>query len=1076
MTKASKPNMSDREASASPGSMSRNVSLRNLFQLLPDLVNHILHFYTRAATSSYSDRIPILSFSESVIRFSRFLGIFRVSHCVLNGECLNDLVQNANPQKRPSDALEHIESFPSTADIAALVSRAMPAYDEDDWLEVADRLNILAGIASVLALLGYHRKKAFILRELVTCLLPALIQSRKDDAAELGMHPAASLSVSELVTGSVGSNGYSNYSHIGDIGIGTFLDILCEVYGVVKVSSSSPTKLPLNDQRDGGHGAETKYIEADPVVTQANQRGFGNPVLKMDILRWCINICEALPDLPGMLQFSSYLLTTASSGMAPGPESNDAYPTISGEDQTRLIDTITRASTAMNQLSIAGHEAIYWDEFLIRAVEVLSPTASDLPIVRRKQELRLRADSSIEQRDGPFIYNPFAIKNSANPAEPTLLLNEKATFMVLVQNLFDFNLEIEWLRLDVKDDVLEVFGKGLTIGPYRTQKVYLTGVAKILGQINIFGCIAKIRGCEPRAFPIFESTWKPPNKGKLKMLEMSARMQPRERPTSVSSDPSEVPHLNASPGPTPSKLPINVIKNQPVLQIASRTLLQSAVMVLLGQSKVITITLTNGSSDEIDFVMISFTDSTSGLLQSAIDDKNTPPSDIYEAEHSVYRQPAFKLAPNFEGKELIIPPGGQLILPIEVLGKPGLVHGAVQISYAHLGVPKDEVEDQFYTRQLNVPVSVTVNASVELIRTEILPFAVQATWPHKDREKQEASTLAGDAPKTEGYDGQAIQTNEGSPLRDVGKGEQCLLVLDFHNTWPRPLVVSLQANSLRESDKTSSDRIKTTTATIQPGHSTRLMVPISRVSLDHCHFPIPAINPANKRQFVLSSGKVSADIEKLGREIFWYREEILKQLQASWREQGSDRSGQINLRAMRLSPRMLEILKPEPVEIGVSIDAYGNLADGKVERVDKSHFRSYVDVFAKITVRISNRSPNPIYPLLRLQPSLRHQPYNVALDLSRKLAFNGLLQRPLPLLRARDDQEVSLGIVFLSAGEYDIGACVEELKPWTPPNNVDGSRPRAGTGEFLLSDFDLKDRRIWYCQSPCLIDILSSSS
>ena len=1076
MTRPSKPNVSDREAAASPGSVNRMASLRNLFQLLPDLVNHILHFYTRAATSSYSDRIPILSFSESVLRFSKLLGIVRASHCVLNGQCLDDIVQNTDPQKTRSDAPEHVESFPSTADIASLASRAMPVYDEDDWLEVVDRLNILAGFASVLALLGYHRKKAFVLRELVTCLLPALIQSRKVDAAELGMHPAASLSISELVTGSVGSNGYSNNSHISDIGIGTFLDILCGVYGVVKASPSSSTHLPYSEQKDDGYGAERKYIEADQVVVQASQRGYGNPVLKMDILRWCINICEALPDLPGMLHFSSCLLTTASSGMAPGPESNDAYPTIPGEDQTRLIDTIARASTAMTQLGIDGHEAVYWDEFLIRAVEVLSPTASDLPIVQRKQELELRAKSSIEQSDGPFIYNPFAIKNPTNPAEPTLLLNEKATFMVLVQNLFDVNLEIEWLKLDVKDDVLEVSSRNLTIGPYRTQKVYLTGVAKTLGQINISGCTAKIRGCEPRTFHIFGSAWKPSNNGKLKTLEMSARMQPGKRPTSASSDPSEKPHLNGSPRPTPSKLIVNVIKNQPVLEIESRTLLQSAVMVLLGQSKIITITITNGSSDEIDFVMISFTDSTSGFLQSAIDDKNTPPSDIYEAEHSVYRQPAFKLAAIAERKELTVPPRGELILPIEVLGKPGLMHGAVQISYAHLGVPKDEVEDQFYTRQLVVPISVTVNASVELIRTEVLPFAVQARWPYKDGKTQEASALAAVLPETMDYNRQAAQADQDSPLRDVDKGEQCLLVLDFHNAWPRPLVVSLQTTGQCESGATGSDEIKSTTATVQPGHSARLMVPIARVLLEHCHSPIPAINPTNKRQFVLSSSNVSVEIEKLGREIFWYREEILKQLQASWKEQGSDRFGKINLRAMRLSPRMLEILKPESVHISISIDAYGDLADGKVERLDKAHFRSYVDVFAKITVRISNRSPHPIHPLLRLQPSLRHQPYNVALDLSRKLAFNGLLQRPLPLLQARDDQEVSLGIVFLSAGEYDIGACVEELKPWTPPNSVDGSRPRARTEEFSVLDIDFKDRRIWYCQSPCLIDILSSSS
>ena len=1060
LNKAIKPTAPEPESTSTPNSINRLASLHSLFQLLPDLINHILHFYSRAATSSYSDKIPMLSFSESVIRFARLLGIIRLSHCVLDDYCLESIVNNAVPRKEAMKSPEYIESFSSRADIATLVLRAMPIFDTEDSMEVVDRLKILAAISSVFVLLGQHRKKAFILREFVTCLLPALVQSRKDDAAELGFHPAASLSVAELVTGSVEGQGVLDSGSLDDIGISAFLSILCEVYGVFTTSPSLQDTISLRgemgDARDEARG-------------QAIQRGFGNLVLKMDVLRWCINICEALPDLPGMLKFSSYLLTTASSGIAPGPESNDAYPTIPIEDQTRLIDTIARASTAMKQLGIHGYEAVYWDKFLIREIEVLSPNSSDLPTVRRKHELNLSGTSMTEQRNDPFIYNPSATKPPATVSEPTLLLNERTTFMVLIQNLLDVNLEIEWIRLDATADALDVLGKSLTIGPYRTQKVYLTGVAKSLGQASIVGCIAKIRGCQQRSFPIFKSAWKPYDDGKVKNIGISARLQPKERPNSVTSDPSKSTNFNASREPVPSSLLINVIKNQPILEAKSRTLSQSAVMVLLGQSRIIPITLMNKSSENVDFIMISFTDSTTSLLQATIENKDLSPSDLYETEYLAYHRPALRLAATVENRKLSLSPGSELSLPVEVFGKPGLVHGAMQISYAHLGVPKDELEDKVYTRQLIVPISVTVNATVELIRTEVMPFVGKSAWLHKEAYRQQSPTSVSEQLNVGGpckLDPQAsIQTPQTQPEIQ----EKFLLVLDFHNAWPRPITISLQA---KQGKKSSNDQSHETSTSVQPGHSTRLMVPMPRVTIKHCYSPIPAINPANKRQFVLNSSKVSAEVENLGREVFWYREEVLGRLRATWREQELDRFGEINLRTMRLTPRMLDLMKLDAVEVDVSLYAHCYEGEEKVKRLDRSLFQSYVDVFAKVLVRIYNRSTQPIHPLLRLQPSLRNQPYNVALDLSRKVAFNGLLQRPLPSLMPYDTHEITLGIVFLCAGEYEIGARVEELRPWKLESGQESNRDRATTGGLSVSGLESTDRGIWYSKRPCLIDIL----
>ena len=987
----------------------------------------------------------MLSFSETVIRYSKLLGIVRNSFCVLDAQCLQDVIDNASRRRTISEAPQSIESFSSTADIASLVFRAMPIFDPDDAIEVTDWLHLLAGISSVLSVIGCHRKKAFVLRELVTGMLPALIQSRKDDAAELGVHPAASFTIADLVTGStLGETDSSSRYGADDQGTRVFLNVLCEIYGVVRANSEPAVN--TSQEISSKNGVHPSHREADQIVEQAMRRGFGNPLLKIDILRWCINICEALPDLSGMLTYSSSLLTTASSGMAPGPESNDAYPSIPIEDQTRLLDTISRASSALKLVSTGSTEGAYWDDFLIREIEIISPTASDLPVSRRKQELASAGTTGSKKNNSPFIYNPFSTKSTTTSSEPTILLRESVTFMVLVQNLFDVNLEIEWLKLDVPDAQIDIIGRNITVGPYRTQKVYLTGVPQVLGQISIPGCKVKVKGCQARSFFIYETAWKPSEDKKIKAFGLKAGLRSKERPLSVLSDPSKVVSSENPRAPTPSVFVVNVIKNQPSVSFKPMSLSQSSVMVLLGQRKTLSITLVNESSDKIDFLDVSFTDSSSRLLQAIVDDKDASPADLYEVEYAAYLQPALRLLQSNQGADLSIEPNGELTLVVEIYGKPGLIHGAMQVSYAHLGVTMSEIEDRFYTRQLVVPIVATVNASVELTRAELLPYP-------------DSQTQRANVPQDSSMDQDP----------NLETKERCILVLDFHNAWPRPLYIQVQFIREETSELYPNDRRTSKSELLQPGHSTRVMVQLPRIIVESPHAPVPAINPANRRQFVVSASKVSAELERLGREMFWYRQEILKGLKASWQEEESGRSGDINLRTMRLSPRMLDILKPDDLEIRLLIESSNPAA--VIDNNQRAQQLS-IDDFAKLTIRISNNGLSPIYPYLRLQPSLRHHPYNVALDLSRKFAYNGLLQRPLPLLLPKEMCETSLGIVFLCAGEYEIGACVEETRPWIDTTADERRRPRADTGDLTLPKMDHKERRIWYAKRPCLIDVV----
>jgi hypothetical protein len=137
--------------------------------------------------------------------------------------------------------------------------------------------------------------------------------------------------------------------------------------------------------------------------------------------------------------------------------------------------------------------------------------------------------------------------------------------------------------------------------------------------------------------------------------------------------------------------------------------------------------------------------------------------------------------------------------------------------------------------------------------------------------------------------------------------------------------------------------------------------------------------------------------------------------------------------------------------------------------------------FLTVIISITNHSSKAIHPLLRLQPSLRNQPHTVALDLWKRLAWTGMLQRALGPLAASETTTATLGVTALCRGEYEIGASVEELrlpKASTPlPSSSPGHRTDREPGvrdaqDAFRDSFSAsapRQRRIWHSRVPCVI-------
>ncbi|KAI1104311.1 Trs120-domain-containing protein [Jackrogersella minutella] len=996
---------------AEEGDPNQPKHLRNFQNILPELLERIVGLYSRIS----GEQLPPLPLSESIIRFCCLLTSLHLGEGKLDKKSLERMVIGKLPTK-PFSTTPRLDIAPTRAQITTLLFKAFPS-SVPEVLTTVDRAIILSGISSILGSLGFHRKKAMVVRELVSVLIGGLVEARTRGAAEVGIHPAAGL------VGLNAMNGHGNGAGAlelgeGDIehGIDAFLGLLCKTYGVVNFD-------------DAAHGSTEdlrRLSDSDEKVisriqSQSSARQFGINNIKLNILRACINFSEALPDFKGVLRFSSDLLRTAGSGVAPGPRREDAAPIITRDEQIRLVTNISKTSGLSQRLGLGHLSAEYWDEFLVRGITIdpLPPTRT--PTSHPKTVLPGVTTARTSQDVNPFIYNPFIRAPDKEAVDRTLIAGETATFRITLQNPYEIDVDIESIKLDTEGAGLDSSITNTLIGPYRTQILKLTGTPKAAGSLKITGAIVKVRGCRERRFPIFPHQWAPDTATKIKGVGLAALEQNKKLPF---------------PGPPlkPDSIGLSVIAAQPIVVIKSTSLFQSSVMILEGERQVFSVTLQNLSpTTPADLLLFSFQDSTQGPLQTALTARDATPAELYEYELILARKQALRLRKIDDSKRYIAP-GGTATFDFEILGKPGLTNGTIQVDYAHLGMPQAEIKDEFHTRQVCLDLTITVNASVELARMDVLPVKGQVPKPIWAR-------LGIEEVETE------------SPLSDE---EHCLLLLDLRNAWPSDMQVNLKAeNGIMIQEH------------ILPGNTNRIVVPVPRVFIDDPHASIPALNPSRQRQFVVSSSKITPEIERGNREAFWYREKILEKLTGSWKSlSGPARQGTIELRGLRLAPRMIEAIKIDEVGIDISI------GDPQAQSSPQEGSTIYTDQFTQIKVVITNRMDEPIYPTLRLMPALCHRPPNVALDFTRKFAWNGTLQQSLPLIAARTSTEVVLGAMALCRGEFEISASVEETQLWKAPASTPPAAPRRERSETeIMMDAVLgaKERRIWHSRRPCRV-------
>jgi len=1005
--------------------------LRNFQIVLPDLLERIIGLYTRIS----GEQLPPYPLSETIIRFCNTLIALHLCEGKLGQQSLDMIVSGKYPTKI-LDTSPRLSITPSRGHISNLLFKAFPS-SAPELLTPMDRAIILSGIAAALGTLGYHRKKAFVVRELLSVLIGGLIEARTRGAAEVGIHPAAGLVASNAVNGH-GKGAEALDLDEGDVehGIDAFLGLLCKTYGIIGFENPAAQS-----------GATSSPYDADENVisrinSQSSLRQFGFPNVKLNILRACINFSEALPDFHGVLKFSSDLLRTAGSGVAPGPRREDAAPTIMRDEQVRLVTNITKTSSLSRRMGLGHLSAEYWDEFLIRGITLDPLPVTRTPTAHPKNVLPGVTTARTSQDVNPFIYNPFLRTPDKVAVAQTLVASEPATFRIVIQNPFEIDLEIDSIKLHTEGAEFDSSVISTVIGPYRTQILKIQGTPRTAGCLRITGADVQAHGCRRRRFPIFSQPWTPELELKVKGIGLGALKQTHTLPRPGSS-------------PKPDSVELSVIDAQPTVVVESTSLPQTSVMILEGERRIFSVTLHNTSpTTPADLLLFSFQDSTQGPLQVALASRDATPAELYEYEWVLARKQALRLRKIDDSKRYIAP-GSTATFEFEILGKPGLTKGTIQIDYAHLGVPQSEVKNQFFTRQVCLDLTVTVNASIELARVDVLPVresVPRSIWDHAKLDAIKESTAPDD---------------------------YCLLIMDLRNAWPSDMQVCLDSGKNIAIEEH-----------ILPGNTNRIVVPVPRVYVEDQHASIPALNPSRQRQFVVSSSKITPEIERANREAFWYREKMLETISGTWKTlSGPTREGTIQLRNIRLTPRMIEAIKIDEIGIDIMVEDPGSAqVTRSSDGTEGSENSIFVDEPVQMKVLITNRMSEPVYPTVRIMPSLCNRPVNVALDFTRKFAWNGTLQQTLPLLRPKCSTEVRIDATALCRGVFEISASVEETQIWNAPaedkkhetgqsptqaeeEEIARQRERASTQSMIDAVLGAKQRRIWHSRRPCIIAV-----
>ncbi|TIB11621.1 hypothetical protein E3P89_01952 [Wallemia ichthyophaga] len=370
---------------------------------------------------------------------------------------------------------------------------------------------------------------------------------------------------------------------------------------------------------------------------------------------------------------------------------------------------------------------------------------------------------------------------------------------------------------------------------------------------------------------------------------------------------------------------------------------------LIGECTTLKLILENTSDVDVDFIDIKFSDNSTECLLSAIEEQQGSLAETHEMEYTVAHEPVFR--PCTDISAITIPARRRAVLEIYCYGRVGCNQGSIIVEYGR----DSEDSEQIYARQLVYSLSLTVQQTLEAQQISVLPFeGVEKAseleqkdyfglWPNSP--SASASQPMTPTQMTQPSTPHLPLIEQSQLLQNSNKDtKEFLLIVDIRNSFGTPFEVVLER--VKEDEEEEYMTEFGVCRLVQPGSTARLVLPVRKMKLRE------ATSTANipslcERQFTVSQTSLPLKKERIMREIFWYSQELYKNVRLFWREPDSTtdtpRAGNLNfnLRKHKLNRKMLEMVKLNDIDIDLAQSSWDKIVIGKE---------------AQLRLRIANKS------------------------------------------------------------------------------------------------------------------------
>lgn len=642
---------------------------------------------------------------------------------------------------------------------------------------------------------------------------------------------------------------------------------------------------------------------------------------------------------------------------------------------------------------------VYYSSILLKYFHFLLSSDEQQHIYKNIKEYSSFSEISLTYWDSNMLLN-FSIDATAG----TIVEGEQCNVDILLRNPFAFEVDIKSFKLITEGDfplkLATLDGKidsdseteipTIFLKPYSEVHLPLVVIPAKHGQLTITGISAIAASCKEQIFVSKQHS----SVSFLPKINKPLESDSREKTISTRT------------------WSVSVIYRQPLLKLVNIKLSDKWLMLLDGERKQFKVVLKNISNTEINHLISKFKDSTTDRLNAELNNKLLQPNEIYEIEYQLLMKKPFKILNKHDLAQ--IKGNESFHLDIEISGKLGVNEANLVLEYSHQKNTSSE-----FKRSLSIPVNLTVYPSVELAGCDIIPLTSNTKisednsdpcWKYLRKMKDSNHDIS----------------------------NFCLLALDFVNMWSEEMEICIECTPEKRTEKDthesndSGENITqekfTVVSSLHSRKNIRMFIPLLRMDIDD-EFLNRRIPSLRNKQFIIDKKTPIAE-QTFIKHAFWYKEEILGRLNATWKISPnvsssihSGKTGTIDLRGFRFSSKMIEVLEVE--KIGISL----KLLDEKDNLVDLNNVR--INTFYTISVHLINRNKNPMFGIIRHIPVCKDPPYTY----EKKILINGILQYSVEKpLESGETRLYELGVVFLEKGEFEWGALFDEIDGWRDGN------------------------------------------